>query len=175
MSAAEPTAQLVRPRRSPVTGNQSKGAKGRFDRRATKADRKGAPVKGHHRAGAMNIESNLRLFDVSMSDNDMSHAATTRRAEHERTVSQHETELVVSRIETKSVETSVTEIDEPNLLAVMQAARNASRAGAALDEAIETARRDGHSWRVIARAAGIPFQTLHRRGRHGFGQPDKRG
>ena len=47
--------------------------------------------------------------------------------------------------------------------AVTRASRVRRRAGEGFDSAVSRARQDGCSWRAIARAAGLPHQTLHRR------------
>lgn len=49
------------------------------------------------------------------------------------------------------------------LVAVTRASRVRRRACEGFDSAVCRARQDGCSWRAIARAAGLPHQTLHRR------------
>ena len=47
--------------------------------------------------------------------------------------------------------------------AVTRASRVRRRACEGFDSVVCRARADGSSWRAIARAAGLPHQTLHRR------------
>jgi hypothetical protein len=48
-------------------------------------------------------------------------------------------------------------------LAAASATLGASAAAAQLAHAIDAARSRGHSWRTIAKATGMPHQSLHRR------------
>jgi hypothetical protein len=49
------------------------------------------------------------------------------------------------------------------LLQVAGQARALDEAGVAFSSAVVAARQAGCSWRLVARAAGLPHQTLHRR------------
>jgi hypothetical protein len=49
------------------------------------------------------------------------------------------------------------------LEAVVQCASRLKGAQARFDDAVTAARRAGYSWRRIGTAAGVPFQSLHRR------------
>ena len=63
------------------------------------------------------------------------------------------------------IETHYERPAEEALHAVSRAAARLVAAESGFDRAVETARRAGTSWRRIAAAAGVPFQTLHRKHR----------
>jgi hypothetical protein len=50
-----------------------------------------------------------------------------------------------------------------SLQAVAEAGRLVTRAQARFATAVISARRAGSSWRLIGTAAGVPYQSLHRR------------
>lgn len=61
------------------------------------------------------------------------------------------------------LETSRTVSVERSLQAVSEAAKLVVRAQARFVDAVRTARDVGCSWRRIGTAAGVPYQSLHRR------------
>lgn len=66
-------------------------------------------------------------------------------------------------------ETAVPVFSEVSLHTVSEAGRLVARAQAHFVAAVITARSAGCSWRLIGTAAGVPYQSLHRR----FGQHPK--
>ncbi len=98
----------------------------------------------------------LRLFDPSRSNGGPSQYETPSRQ------SQFETPPPLSRIGTCAEELP----DSSGLLrAVADAADEVAAARLQLDVAIEAARVAGCSWRQIGTAAGVAYQSLHRRHR----------
>ncbi len=96
----------------------------------------------------------LRLFDL-----DGCPASLTETAESSR----FKTPPTKSRIETQD-----RELAPKNLVrAVAEAATIVTNANRQFDAAIEAARVACISWREIGIAAGIPYQTLHRRHHQG--------
>lgn len=87
--------------------------------------------------------------------------------------SQIETPKCPSQIETppplSEIETDNPEVEDAvhQLRVVAEEVTMVMNAHDRLDAAIEAARRAGVSWRQIGIAAGIPYQTLHRRHRQG--------
>jgi hypothetical protein len=96
----------------------------------------------------------LRLFDL-----DSDSASLTETTESYR----FKTPPTESRIETPARECA----PENLLRAVAEAATMVRNANRQLDAAIEAARAACLSWREIGIAAGIPYQTLHRRHHQG--------
>lgn len=89
--------------------------------------------------------------------------------------SQIETPKCPSQIETRpplsEIETANPEVDNSanQLRVIAEEATMVVNANDRLEAAIEAARRAGFSWRQIGIAAGVPYQTLHRRHRQGGG------
>lgn len=87
--------------------------------------------------------------------------------------SQFETPKCVSQIETplplSDIETDDPEVEDPahQLRVVAEEATMVVNANDRLEAAIDAARMAGVSWRQIGIAAGVPYQTLHRRHRQG--------
>ena len=87
--------------------------------------------------------------------------------------SQIETPKCPSQIETppplSEIETDNPEVEDAvhQLRVVAEQATMVVNAHDRLDAAIEAARMAGGSWRQIGIAAGVPYQTLHRRHRQG--------
>jgi hypothetical protein len=108
----------------------------------------------------------LQLFDPSQPNLDLSHYETsTRRSQYEPSSpsSRFETPPPLSRTETCEAEL----LDPPGLLqAIADAAASVAAARRQLDAAIEAARIAGVSWRQIGAAAGVAYQSLHRRHRN---------
>lgn len=106
-----------------------------------------------------------QLFDPSQPNLDLSPDETSTRASQNETSSsssRFETPPALSRIETFGEGIS----DSQGLLqAIEDAAELVAAAHAQLDVAIEAARVAGVSWRHIGTAAGVAFQSLHRRHR----------
>ncbi len=107
----------------------------------------------------------LQLFDPSQPNRDLSPDETSTRASQYETSSpssRFETPPALSRIETSSAEVT----DSQRLIqAIEDASELVAAAHAQLDVAIEAARVAGVSWRHIGTAAGVAFQSLHRRHR----------
>jgi hypothetical protein len=106
-----------------------------------------------------------QLFDPSQPNRDLSPNETSTWA------SRYETSSPSSRFETppasSRIETSGAELADSQgpLQAIEDAAELVAAAHAQLDVAIEAARVAGVSWRHIGTAAGVAFQSLHRRHR----------
>jgi helix-turn-helix, Psq domain len=100
----------------------------------------------------------LRLFDLDLPQPVESQVETPKRP------SQIETPSPLSEIETDNPE-----VDDSarQLQVVAEGATMVVNAHDRLEAAIEAARRAGVSWRQIGIAAGVPYQTLHRRHRQG--------
>jgi hypothetical protein len=87
--------------------------------------------------------------------------------------SQFETPKCPSQIETppplSEIETDNPEVEDSayQLQVVAEEATMVVNAHDRLEAAIQAARRAGVSWRQIGIAAGVPYQTLHRRHRQG--------
>jgi len=87
--------------------------------------------------------------------------------------SQIETPKCPSQIETRpplsEIETDEPELEDSahQLRVIAEEATMVVNAHDRLEAAIEAARRAGVSWREIGIAAGVPYQTLHRRHRQG--------
>ena len=100
----------------------------------------------------------LRLFDPRLPLPNRSGIETAQR------LSEIETTPSLSEIETDSPGAGDRD-DELHLIA--QTAILVVSANRRLDAAIEAARLAGCTWRQIGTAAGVPYQTLHRRHRQG--------
>ena len=100
----------------------------------------------------------LRLFDLDLPQPVKSEIETPKCP------SQIETPPPLSDIETDGPEA---EDSAHQLRMVAEAATMVVNANDRLEAAIEAARMAGFSWRQIGIAAGVPYQTLHRRHRQG--------
>jgi DNA-directed RNA polymerase specialized sigma24 family protein len=100
----------------------------------------------------------LRLFDLDLPQ------PVGSQIEAPKCPSQTETPPPLSEIETDDPEV---EDRAHQLQVVAEEATMVMDARRRLEAAIEAARFAGRSWRQIGIAAGVPYQTLHRRHRQG--------
>lgn len=89
----------------------------------------------------------LRLFDI----------------DHDPSPSRIETKDELSHLKTQQTQSQIETSAEDLVLAVRGAAKVVADAERRLVVAIEAARAGHCTWREIGIAAGIPYQTLHRR------------
>ncbi len=101
----------------------------------------------------------LRLFDP-----DLPRMVKSRIETPKKCPSQIKTPPPLSRIETDNPK-----VEDPahQLRVVAEEATMVVNANDRLEGAIDAARMAGVSWRQIGTAAGVPYQTLHRRHRQG--------
>ena len=116
-------------------------------------------------------EFHPRLFDVPTADDVTSEDGPVTATDHHVPCPSQTGTPPLSPIQTPPPDHGG--VADPILAAVAMASADVATANAALDRAIAAARQEGHSWRVIANAAQIPHQTLHRRERRSVTQQER--